>query len=118
MMSEELRKIRADNQERMALGMQLAASKTQSFGSIAERIQFNLIEQRLVGKTGKLLDHIEEQAGQIAALKAACIHSEAKGMMLQHNEWSREIRDLDSFVEDAKRQLAQEHPNIFWEEME
>jgi hypothetical protein len=61
------------------------------------------------------LDLIDLQAGQIAALKAACIESEARGRMLQHNEWSQDIKDLSDFVEDAKKQLARVLPDIFGE---
>jgi hypothetical protein len=60
-----------------------------------------------------LVEHIDDQAKQITVLKAACIHSEAKGMMLQHNEWSRDIKDLSNFLEDAKKQLARAMPDIF-----
>ena len=110
MNSEELRKVRADVQERMKLGMQLAASKTQSFGSIAERIQFNLIEQRLVGKAGELLDHIEEQAKQIALLKASTKQYLRKAIWLDHPD-----RSLESAGIAAGKQLAREMPDIFEE---
>jgi hypothetical protein len=64
-----------------------------------------------------MLAHIDSQAKQIATLTAACVHSEAKGMMLQHNEWSQDIKDLSDFVEDAKKQLARDMPDIFKEDM-
>lgn len=58
---------------------------------------------------GRLLAHVDEQASQIATLKAALIDEKSMSVDWQYGE-KRSRTDI------AKEQLAQEYPDIFKEE--
>jgi len=68
------------------------------------------------GFAGKLLAHIDERAKQITALKAALITERAK-QKTGEVFWNMTPVDIQSmYLENAKKQLAQEYPGIEWEE--
>ena len=54
-----------------------------------------------------LFNHIDEQASQIATLKAALIKERA-------TEIIRSGRAIQDFAVDAEKQLAKEYPDIDW----
>jgi hypothetical protein len=67
-------------------------------------------------KTDKLIEgmlsHIDEQAGQIATLKAALISERNRYLV----DFIHEYDDVRDCKEEAKEQLTQEYPDIFKEE--
>jgi hypothetical protein len=63
-----------------------------------------------------LLAHVDEQASQIATLKAALINRYAKDIRFAREAPTCFRHPDETDTSDAKKQLAQEYPEIFAEE--
>lgn len=89
--------------------------------ALAGRLSGTAYNENLAAILGAALEHIDQQAKQIAALQEIAIDQLAENNYnFEYNMdnigkyfWQRDEKIQKKFLDDARRQLAEEHPEAF-----